>query len=87
MLFKAAIDPETVRELEMKMLASPKGRDQNDSPKAALDRAEQLIYAVYLESRGQIKSAEFFRRDDDIEVNKIRAKRERIDKQKKGKLK
>jgi uncharacterized protein (TIGR02996 family) len=86
-LFKEAFDPKTIRELEIKMLASPNGRDQNESPKAALERVEQLVYADYLEQKGDLKGAEFFRRDDEIEVNKIREKREDIARQKGLKIK
>ncbi|HEX8287851.1 MAG TPA: hypothetical protein VF556_07650 [Pyrinomonadaceae bacterium] len=80
-------DIQIIRELEIKMLASPNGRDQNESPKAALERLEQLGYADYLEQKGDLKGAEFFRLDDEIEVNKIREKRERLAVELKGKIK
>lgn len=69
------------------MLASPSGRDQSESPKAALDRAEQLIYADHLDSIGHHQGAAFFRLNDEIEANKIREKRERMAEQKSLKMK
>jgi hypothetical protein len=65
------IDLEEIKKLELLMLPRPGGRDRNESPKAALDRAQQLIYADFLESKGELKGAAFFRKDDEIEVNKI----------------
>jgi hypothetical protein len=44
------------------MLPSSKGRDRNESPKIALSRDEQMLYADYLEQSGQTDAAAFFRK-------------------------
>jgi hypothetical protein len=57
------IDLSEIARLEIKMLPG-KNRDRNDSPKKALSREEQLIYAAYLESINQPISAEYFRKEE-----------------------
>ena len=66
-----------IHSLEIKMLPCSGLRDRNESPKCALTREECLLYADYLETKGHLQSAIFFRREGDWGLNKQKPKKGR----------
>jgi hypothetical protein len=59
--FQRKVPGETVKQLEIKMLPSFGLRTKEDAPAKALTPEERLIYADYLDSKGQTMGAASFR--------------------------